>query len=368
MRILMTTDTVGGVWSYTTELIGGLLRNRVAVALVTLGRKPSPAQHRWLQQTSAVWREAFRWDECKASLEWMSNNEGAFCDVAPLLLRVAHEFRAELLHSNQFCFGALPVSIPRLVVAHSDVLSWAAACRSEGIEACAWLDTYIDLCAAGLRDADAVVAPTRWMLDALGKNFELACEAYVIPNGRTPKGLARSSTRKLQAITAGRLWDEAKNLKLLQDVHAPLPILVAGDTEYESQTAINLPPEITILGHLAEDKLLSLFQQSAIYLCTSVYEPFGLAPLEAALCGCAVLANDIPSLHEVWGDGAVYFHNAASLQDRLAELVRDPEQLALAQRRSWLRAQRYAAASMTSRYLALYQTMLTTYGRASHVA
>jgi glycosyltransferase involved in cell wall biosynthesis len=321
-----------------------------------------------LQQTSGKWGKSFRWDESEATLEWMSNNEGAFRDVAPLLLRVADEFGAELLHSNQFCFGALPLSIPRLVVAHSDVLSWAEACRGEGIEACPWLDTYIHLSATGLGNASAVVAPTRWMLNALGKNFHFACEAHVIANGRTLKAPALPSKRKLQAVTAGRFWDEAKNLKLLRDLRAPLPLLVVGDTEYQSQAAVSLPAHIAILGHLAEDELLALFQESAIYLCTSVYEPFGLAPLEAALCGCAVLANDIPSLREVWGDGAVYFHDATSLQVRLAELAHDPGQLAVARRRSRLRAQRYATVNMTGRYLALYQTMMTTYGRTADVA
>jgi len=37
------------------------------------------------------------------------------------------------------------------------------------------------------------------------------------------------------------------------------------------------------------------------------YEPFGLAPLEAALSRCAIVANDIPSLREVWGSAAMYF-------------------------------------------------------------
>ena len=43
MRILMTTDTVGGVWSFTKELSRGLLENGCEVALVSLGRMPTHA-------------------------------------------------------------------------------------------------------------------------------------------------------------------------------------------------------------------------------------------------------------------------------------------------------------------------------------
>ena len=51
-----------------------------------------------------------------------------------------------------------------------------------------------------------------------------------------------------------------------------------------------------------------------MYVSSSVYEPFGLAPLEAALCGCAVVANDIGSLREVWGEAAIYFSGARELK------------------------------------------------------
>jgi glycogen(starch) synthase len=120
-----------------------------------------------------------------------------------------------------------------------------------------------------------------------------------------------------------------------------------------------MPSGITMLGSLEQDELLALFHESAIYICTSRYEPFGLAPLEAALCGCAVLANDIPSLREVWGDGALYFRDASSLSARLLQLSRDPQQLVAAQHRSWQRAQRYTAAVMVEQYLTLYRTILT---------
>jgi glycosyltransferase involved in cell wall biosynthesis len=129
-----------------------------------------------------------------------------------------------------------------------------------------------------------------------------------------------------------------------------------------------LPDGTTALGLLAERELLALFRKSAIYLCTSRYEPFGLAPLEAALCGCAVLANDIPSLREVWGSGALYFRDATDLSALLAQLARHPQQLQAAQCRSLHRAQRYTARHMTGEYLAIYQAMLAKFGVSAHVA
>ena len=81
-----------------------------------------------------------------------------------------------------------------------------------------------------------------------------------------------------------------------------------------------------------------LLSRAAIYIATSKYEPFGLAPLEAALSRCAILANDIPNLREIWGDAACYFRSsdAESLSEALA-LLHGNRGVALELRQSRLR-------------------------------
>jgi glycogen(starch) synthase len=368
MRILMTTDTIGGVWTYTKELTAELLASGCAVVLVSFGRTPSYAQQSWSNTLSAHWGDQFRYVASDTPLEWMEDNDRAYSEGVALLMCAAGEFGVDLVHSSQFCFGALPSNLPRVVVAHSDVLSWAQVCRSGRLEQSDWLDCYRSLVAEGLRCADSVVAPTQWMLEALAANFSLPKNAYVFPNGRTLPAIMTTAVRKLQAVTAGRLWDEAKNLKLLADVNSPLPLLLAGESEHESSRISSFPGNSRLLGPLKESELLQLFRQSAIYLCTSQYEPFGLAALEAALCGCAVVASDIPSLREVWGDDALFFDNAESLSALLTGLYNEPKRLADAQGRSLQRAQQFTAERMATSYLALFQRMLTRTEAQSDVA
>ena len=338
MRLLLTTDTVGGVWTYTREFTEGLLTLGQSVSLASIGPAPSPEQAAWAASLAARLPAIFTFTAIDAPLEWQPENVTAYTAAAPALLALAEAFRPDLLLSSQFCFGALPLPIPRLVVAHSDVLSWAEACRPHGLEPSPWLAQYRALVQAGLSAATAVLAPTHAMLNALARNFHLPARTAVVRNGRSLPPSAASSPRTLQAVTAGRLWDEAKNLALLESLYAeqapPLPIRIAGDHRRSTPA----PPHLDLLGHLAEPDLFALFRASAIYLATSLYEPFGLAPLEAALCGCAVLANDIPSLREVWGDAALFFHDAPSLNHLLRSLVADPAALAVAQHRSHRRA------------------------------
>ncbi len=222
MRILMTTDTVGGVWTFAEELAAALLQQGCAICLVSIGRQSaSAAQQSWCDRTQSSWQDLFRYEHVDAPLEWMQSNERAYEDAAPRLLTLIEEFNAELLHSNQFCFGALPVDIPKIITAHSDVFSWAQACRGGALPPSDWLTRYSALVSRGLRQTDAVTAPTQWMATSLANSFALAQMPAVIPNGRTLSPPTELRNRKLQAVTAGRLWDEAKNLSLLAGLQSP---------------------------------------------------------------------------------------------------------------------------------------------------
>ena len=367
MRVLITTDAVGGVWQFSHELAAGLLREGSSVALVSFGGSPATEQQQKCVHLASEYEREFLYESSSLPLEWMQQNEGAYHDAAPVLVRIAKDFRADLLHLNQFCFGALPLEIPKVVTAHSDVLTWAEACRDEPLENSPWLRQYRRLVADGLNGASVVIAPTRWMMNALHRHFPLRARTAVIPNGRAIPHTT-NITRRLRAITAGRLWDEAKDIRILADVSSPFPLYVAGEIRHEGSHSPTRLGSATLLGRLPQDELLRFFGESAIYICTSRYEPFGLAPLEAALCGCAVVARDIPSLREVWNDAARYFSDPQSLSEVLHECAHDQESLHAAQRRSQTRAQCFTAERMVTGYRAEFTRMLNEAEARSYAA
>jgi glycogen(starch) synthase len=348
MRVLMTADTVGGVWRFAQELTSGLLEAGDAVALVSFGREPSMAQQAECQRLHALWGESFFYVSCDTPLEWMRENKRAFGQAAAGLARVSREFEAELLHANQFCFGAAQLGIPTVVTAHSDVLSWARCCRGAELGDSEWLARYCALVQHGLDAADLVTAPTTWMMRALGEGFRLRSEQLVIPNGRSIAAQAPGE-RRLRAVTAGRVWDEAKDVALLGMVQSPMPLVVAGEEECDGLRA-GVLKGVELRGALSEQATLQLFANSAVYVCPSRYEPFGLAPLEAALCGCAIVAREIESLREVWGNAALYFRDAGELSAMLKRLYEDPEFLFEYQRRAGERAQIFSREQMVRKY------------------
>ncbi len=112
----------------------------------------------------------------------------------------------------------------------------------------------------------------------------------------------------------------------------------------------------------SESQLRSLYSRAAIYAATSRYEPFGLAPLEAAFSRCAVVANDIPTFRELWGPTACYFrrNDASSLAETVARLRADRElRLTFATLALNRARQCFTASRMVDEYLALYNSMIT---------
>src|SRR4051812_46028665 len=121
MHVLVTADTIGGVWTYARELVTGLVRRGVRVTLVSFGEIPSPAQTEWLE---AVRNVDFRATAFR--LEWMQEARDDIDASTEYLQAIVEETRPDALHLNQFAYGALAVDAPKIVVAHSDVVSWWA--------------------------------------------------------------------------------------------------------------------------------------------------------------------------------------------------------------------------------------------------
>src|SRR4051812_31859767 len=96
-RLMMTTDTVGGVWTYATGLARALGVRGVQVLLVTMGPCPSREQRAAIADARGVMLL-----ETDLQLEWQ-DPQGSDCDRASAVLRDAvRRFSPDLLHFNGY--------------------------------------------------------------------------------------------------------------------------------------------------------------------------------------------------------------------------------------------------------------------------
>lgn len=362
MHVLVTADTVGGVWSYAKELVTGLVRRGMQVTLVSFGNIPTPAQVDWIEALRNVdFRPtAFR-------LEWMQEAEQDIDASREFLMSIIEETRPNLLHLNQYCYGTLPVSIPKVVVAHSDVVSWWAAVKNEEPKNVAWMRWYREAVSQGLRGATVVAAPSNWMLRQLETWYNPPKRSTVIYNGRTPTLFNPHVSKDGYVLSVGRLWDGGKQVALLTQIDPPCPVFVVGAEEHADASLRGGRPlednvaRVHLKGPQSEGQLRQWFSRASIYAATSRYEPFGLAPLEAALSRCAIVANDIPSFREIWGESACYFrmNDPASLQHQLERLHQNREMRLTFANLAYNRARvRYTGERMVEDYIQLYSALV----------
>lgn len=359
--VLMTADAVGGVWSYAVGLCAALPDIHFVVA--TLGPRPHPGQRAALTGLGNVLLA-----ESDFRLEWMTGGQADVAASRRWLDALAERYAVDLAHVNGYAQARLDGQCPTMVVAHSDVLSWWVAVRGSTAPA-EWRD-YRRQVVCGLRAAACVVAPTNAVRHDLRANYGLPLwNARVIPNGADAAAFSPLSKRAV-VMAAGRIWDEAKNLRLLDEIAPALawPVEIAGQTIQPGHGVVHLR-RARPLGVLGPEQMRRRLGEAAIFAAPAHYEPFGLSILEAAAAGCALVLGDIASLRENW-DGAAIFvpsTDAARWQTTLARLIENGEerrQLAAAAR---VRAEQFTLARTAARYRTLYHE-LTRASAARRVA
>ena len=83
--------------------------------------------------------------------------------------------------------------------------------------------------------------------------------------------------------------------------------------------SLGLGSSVCFTGFVADEDLPILYSAARAFVFPSLYEGFGLPPLEAMACGCPVIASDAASMPEVCGEAALYV-NPYDIQDMAATL------------------------------------------------
>ena len=356
MHLLITYDTVGGVWTYTQELVTGLVHSGHRVTLVSFGKLPAPHQTAWMNSLHGL---DYRPTEYR--LEWMEIIERDIEESRHYLELLVREAQPDVLHLSQYCYGDLPVDVPKVVVAHSDVVSWWMAVHGCEPDNSPWIRRYRAHVMNGLTGADFVVAPSRWMLEQVAMYYLRPRNAAVIHNGRTPALFDSDAQKENFALSVGRIWDPAKQVQLLSARPQSLPVRIVGWAQEPGkprQEDLGAADNIEFLGPKSQAELRELYGKAGIYVATSRYEPFGLSPLEAALSRCVLVMNDNSVFHELWGGAAIYFekNNQDDLARVLGELQENREMQEDHARRAYETAcAKFTAELMVREYEKIYQ-------------
>ena len=364
MRILLTTDAVGGVWQYTAELARALAAEGVDCVVASLGPAPSADQRAMLDG------EAITLVETALPLDWMCAGAAPVLAAGEAIAALAVAHAVDLVHYNMptLAAAAAPLPMPAIAVAHGCVSTWWEAAK--GTPLARDYRWHRALTADGLRAVDAVVAPTAAYAGIVDRHYRLDRAPRAIHNGRTPPHVPQDAVAPADvALTVGRLWDGVKNAALLDRAAArlPIPFLAAGAARGPHGETIRLEA-LRELGVLSGEQIAAHLAKRPIFVSAASFEPFGLAVLEAAQAGCALVLADIPTFRELW-DGVAYFVALdGAWCEAIEALVLDGAERARLGDAARSRAARYTPQATAAGMLALYRDTIAAHPAARKVA
>ena len=151
-----------------------------------------------------------------------------FQESSGYLTALVKELKPDLLHLNQLCYGSLPVAVPRVVVAHGDVLTWWKAVHGREPKRIAGCD------GIGMSSREVWRWPVSPWLLARGcvilSAIATPAPQYdtVIYNGRNPIFFNPYVGKDDSVLAVGKLLDAGKQVSLLTQHRHPLPVCIVG--------------------------------------------------------------------------------------------------------------------------------------------
>lgn len=194
-----------------------------------------------------------------------------------------------------------------------------------------------------LRKSQIVFTVSNFTLSEMKKYKLPALEKVkVIHNGASYKNTVKTGDNMGQYILFVGNVKPHKNIKRLVAAYKILhtrhkiilPLVIVGETEKFITGLPGFRDEIydsswgkwiKFTGRVSADELIATYRKAAILVLPSLYEGFGLPPLEAMACGCPVVVSQAASLPEVCGDAALYCDplNVDDIASKIHEVLSD---------------------------------------------
>jgi glycosyltransferase involved in cell wall biosynthesis len=354
--VLITTDAVGGVWTHVLDLAAGLASLEFETMLVVMGPSPTDDQLRAASNTPHL-----DLIDTGLPLDWTATDAAEIAEARAAIRVLARRIAPDVIHLNSPALAA-DGGFPAPVVGgcHSCLATWWGAVKDGPMPPdFAWRTQALW---RGLVACDALVAPTHAFAAAVARTYEVPVP-FVVHNGRAAAP-PYPACRDPLIFTSGRLWDEGKNVAVLDTAAERIatPFYAAGPVTGPNGVAPPATDNLLHLGVLTPEAVRTWLRRAAIYASSALYEPFGLGVLEAAQAGCALVLSDIATFRELW-DGAAIFvepRSPEAFATAFERLLSDGGQLQRLSAQAQARAHTFDTMRMARGVAEIYDQVLTT--------
>jgi glycosyltransferase involved in cell wall biosynthesis len=119
----------------------------------------------------------------------------------------------------------------------------------------------------------------------------------------------------------------------------------------------DLSKNVIFTGYLTDEKLIDLYNRSELFIYASLFEGFGIPPLEAQACGCACIISNATSLPEVYKTSAEYFdpNSIDSITTKLKEVLNNKNRIRELQEKSAINFKRFKWDKSTNKLISIIE-------------
>jgi alpha-1,3-rhamnosyl/mannosyltransferase len=167
------------------------------------------------------------------------------------------------------------------------------------------------------------------------KNLQLALESFI--------SLPQTIRKQYPLVLVGMLgWKTSSLEKLIE------PLLKTG--------------EVRQLGYVSREELIDITASAKMLIYPSIYEGFGLPPLEAMACGTPVIASNVSSIPEVVGDAGLLIdpHDSNQLKESILAVIDDEDLSKRLSKAGLAQSKKFSWEQCTHNTIATYKEVLNT--------
>lgn len=132
------------------------------------------------------------------------------------------------------------------------------------------------------------------------------------------------------------------------------------EATYAERESSPFKEDILFTGRVPDEDLVQLYNQAELFVYPSLFEGFGLPPLEAMSCGIPVIALDTSSLKEVIGDGGILVEagNEQALENEILNVIKNNTLKEMLKEKSLIQAGKFSWEDTAQKTIELYNKII----------
>ncbi len=290
-----------------------------------------------------------------------------------------HNLKPDLYHEPNFLL--FPFSGKKVITVHD--ISFYRYPETHPADRIDLMNRYFQ---SSLDQADAIITVSNYTAQELSDIYKVPDEKiFPIYNGLDPlfsprprkeseQVLQRYDLRNKKFILSVGTLEPRKNLKLLMQSYLSLPehlkneyvLVILGmrgwkenEIIHEMETLIR-QKNLIFPGYVPDEDLPAFYSSASLFVYPSIYEGFGLPPLEAMACGAPTIVSNTSSLPEVTGAGAVHVSPAdiAGLNAAMRQILESGEQAEKYGKKGIRQASKFSWTKCAAQTLKVYENVL----------